>query len=601
MTDVELIKSRLDIADIVGEYVQLKPAGANLKGLCPFHDEKTPSFMVHRVKQIFHCFGCQEGGDIFTFIQKQENIDFPEALQILAAKAGVQLKSFNPEQASLKTKLIDITSQAAKYFEHQLYSPTGQKARDYLINKRKLDEATLKEFHIGFAPTGWDNLSKFLRNKKIHPKMVAQSGLVIAKDQGSFYDRFRERIMFPITDSHGQIVGFTGRLLPYKENDEKAGGKYVNSPETPIFNKSNLLYGLSQAKPNIKQQGCVVIAEGQIDVVASHQAGAKNTVASSGTALTQNHFHLLKRLTEKIVFALDNDAAGLTALKRAAILAWTQNLETFVVKLPNHTKDPADLIASDPKAWTEALKQPISFIDHFLDLVFTKYPSASPADKKQATKAILPILKQMPDPIERSHYINELSDRLQVETYYINEALDKLKDSDLNYQPVSKARPSQVQKTESVSPLEKYDQYLLSLVVKFPSLLPELAKKLPINSLINPKYAAFYKEFESWYNNSINSDAGDGQNSNFEFSPEASMTNSILELKAEQEFSHLTPVQAGAELTKILNARKKFSINIQLTHLTNELKKLETAKRPKAELDPLLAKLHQLTTKLNQL
>lgn len=222
MTDVELIKSRLDIADIVGEYVQLKPAGVNLKGLCPFHDEKTPSFMVHRGKQIFHCFGCQEGGDIFSFIQKQENADFPEALRALAAKAGVQLKSFNPEQANLKTKLIDITILASKYFEHHLWSATGQKARDYLINERKLNEATLKEFHIGFAPTGWDNLSKFLQSRKFQLKLITQSGLVIAKDQGGFYDRFRERIMFPVTNSHGQIAGFTGRLMPDKENDEKS-------------------------------------------------------------------------------------------------------------------------------------------------------------------------------------------------------------------------------------------------------------------------------------------------------------------------------------------------------------------------------------------
>jgi DNA primase len=601
MTDVELIKSRLDIADIVGEYIQLKPAGASLKGLCPFHDEKTPSFMVHRGKQIFHCFGCQEGGDIFSFVQKQENADFPEALKILATKAGVQLKSFNPEQASLKTKLIDITTKAAQYFTHQLNSPVGQKARNYLVNQRKLSEETLKEFHIGFAPAGWDNLSKFLQSRKFHSKLITQSGLVINKDAGNFYDRFRERIMFPIADAHGQVVGFTGRLLPDKENDEKAGGKYINSPESPIFSKSNLLYGLSQAKMAIKQQGYVVFVEGQIDVVASHQAGVKNVVAASGTALTQDHFHLLKRLTEKIVFALDNDAAGLTALKRAVILAWTQELETLVVKLPSHAKDPADLVAVDPKAWVAALKQPVSFMDHFLDLVFTKYPSSSPADKKQAAKAILAVLKQMPDPIERAHYINIVSDRLQVDTHYINEALDKIKDQDQSYQPIKQDPPDQAQQEASTPPLEKYDLYLMALVTKFPSLLPELIKKLPIKSMSSQNFNAFYKEFEAWYNNSIKSDTGDDPSSSFEPSPEVSMTNSILELKAEQEFSHLTPAQAGTELTKILKARKKFSINQQLAHLASQLKKLEAAKRPKTELDQLLTQLHQLTIKLNQL
>ena len=601
MTDVELIKSRVDIADVVGEYVQLKPAGANLKGLCPFHDEKTPSFMVHRGKQIYHCFGCQEGGDIFSFIQKHENADFPEALRILAGQAGVQLKSFNPEQASLKTKLIDVTTQASKYFEHQLNSPAGQKARDYLINQRKLDEATLKEFHIGFAPAGWDNLSKFLQSRKFHTSIITQSGLALAKDQGSIYDRFRERIMFPITDAHGQIVGFTGRLLPDKENNAKAGGKYINTPETPIFNKSNLLYGLSQAKPHIKQQGYVVFVEGQIDVVASHMASVKNVVAASGTALTSDHFIMLKRITEKIVFSLDNDTAGLTALKRASALAWTQDLETYVVKLPHQANDPADLIADKPTAWPEAVKQQISFMDYFLDLIFTKYPSSSPADKKQAARAILPVLKQMPDPIERAHYINEVSDRLKVEAQYINEALGKLKNADLQYQPVSKTLSNQTPLATSTSPLEKYDQYLLALVIKFPALLPDLAKNLPADSLTNPKQAAFYKELKDWYNNSIKSDTGNDQNKNFEPSPEVSMTNSILELKAEQEFSHLTPAQAETELTKILKARKKFSINLQLTQLTNELKKLEADKRPTADLDPLLTKLHQLTTKLSQL
>jgi len=270
LSSTEEIKAKLDIVDVIQEYFPLKQAGVNFKARCPFHEEKTPSFMVNRERQFFHCFGCQESGDVFSFLQKMENIEFPEALKILANKAGVKLPEYNPQMANLKTRVLEMQAVAMAWFHNQLLnSAAGQKALSYLKDKRKLSAATIEEWQLGYALDSWDALSQYLKGKNFTHQEILQSGLVVPKERSQdYYDRFRDRVMFPIEDYHGNIVGFTGRTL--KEDE---GAKYINTPQTVVYNKSEVIFGLYKAKAAIKDEDQVVIVEGNMDVIAS--SGAK--------------------------------------------------------------------------------------------------------------------------------------------------------------------------------------------------------------------------------------------------------------------------------------------------------------------------------------
>jgi len=276
--DVEEIKSKVDVVELVSEYVQLKANGANFRGLCPFHNEKTPSFFVSPERQIWHCFGCSKGGDIFGFIQEIEGVDFPEALRILAEKAGVQIKSYDSHNISQRTKLLDISSLSAKFYHKILLdSPLAESTRKYL-QKRGIKKETIAEFQLGFSPDKWDTLLKFLLKRGHKEQEIESAGLIIRKQQGSgYYDRFRNRLMFPIHNTHGQVVGFTARILPTKDKkgDEEKIAKYINTPETEIYNKSQILYGLDKAKLEAKLQNYFILVEGNMDVLSCYQAETK--------------------------------------------------------------------------------------------------------------------------------------------------------------------------------------------------------------------------------------------------------------------------------------------------------------------------------------
>src|SRR3989339_70222 len=343
MADTQLIKEKLDIVQTIQEYVPLKKAGIYYKAPCPFHREKTPSFMVNAEKQIWKCFGCSKGGDIFSFIQEMEGLDFPEALKLLADRAGVKIDSYRSEiDKSQKNRILDINQKAASFFHHILTEMEGANgAREYL-DKRGLTKETIEKWQIGFVPDQWDLLTKYFLKKGIGIDDLVVAGLVIKKDvaragQG-FYDRFRGRIMFPIWDVHGNVVGFTGRVLVETEN---SGGKYMNTPQTLVYDKSRVIYGLDKAKTEIKAQDQVVLVEGQMDVVACHQAGMKNVVASSGTALTLEQIKLLKRYSSNIAMAFDGDSAGVAAAKRGVNIALGEGLNVKTIRIPEGKgKDP---------------------------------------------------------------------------------------------------------------------------------------------------------------------------------------------------------------------------------------------------------------------
>ncbi|MFH0928584.1 MAG: DNA primase, partial [bacterium] len=354
MTPQEQIKEKLDLVDFVSGYLTLKPAGGeNFKGVCPFHNEKTASLFVSRDKQLWHCFGCSEGGDLFAFIMKLEGLDFNEALRALAEKAGVEIPRFSSREANEKTRLLELLRLAEKYYRKvYLDAKTAEVARDYV--KRRVIPADLEEqFGVGYSPEGWDSLSNFLKQRGFKEEEIVKAGLAVRRTSGSgIYDRFRGRLMFPIRDYNGKTVGFTGRIL--KPDAKEA--KYVNTPQTLLYDKSAVLYGLDLARGKIRDAGEIVIVEGQMDVIGSWRGGVGNVVASSGTALTERQVAILKRYSPRAALAFDADAAGLAAARRGVNLLLAAECDVKIITLPPGVKDPDECTVKNPELWQAAIQ-----------------------------------------------------------------------------------------------------------------------------------------------------------------------------------------------------------------------------------------------------
>lgn len=418
-SQVELVKKRLDILDLVSEYVPLKKAGRNYKGLCPFHTEKTASFMVNPDRQIFKCFGCGRGGDIFKFLQEIDNLEFPEALRVLAKRAGVELKEYRPSpQAKLREKVLNAQAMAAKFYQTVLWEHgTGKVAYDYLL-KRGLTAETIKKWGLGYAPNQWEIVSSALKTKGYTSEEMIASGLSVPSEKGKApYDRFRGRIMFPIRDITGRIIGFSGRILGEGEP------KYMNSPDSLVYQKSNVLYGMDLAKNEIKKENLAVLVEGNIDVISSHQTGVKNVIAPLGTALTGGQISQLSRFAETAALAFDTDIAGDAATRRGIEIAENAGLNIRVVHLSG--KDPDEMIKESPKAWAEAVKRATPVYDFFLDSAFSKADAKSPEGKRKIAKEVLPVLARMTDPILRGHYLKLVASKIGIEERDLEVALTK--------------------------------------------------------------------------------------------------------------------------------------------------------------------------------
>lgn len=362
MNDVEEIKNRLEVADVVGSYVQLKQSGRNLKAPCPFHHEKTASFMVSPEKGIWHCFGCSEGGDIFKFVMKIEGLDFRGALEMLAKRAGVELKNVKADggQAKARKRALEAHEWAVKFFQANLIR--NKTALDYVVQTRRLGKQIITDFQIGYAPESWDGLVKALKTKGFSEVELVQAGLAGQRTGGrGIFDQFRGRVMFTICDATGQPVGFTGRVL----GDELP--KYLNTPQTLLYDKSRVVFGLHLAKEAIRKNDRVVLVEGNMDVIASHQAGVKEVVAASGTALTLEQLKALSYLSKNVLLAFDADRAGLAAAERAIPLAQKLGLNLFIVDLKDQAKDADELIQKDPKLWKAAIDEAKELRQYWLD------------------------------------------------------------------------------------------------------------------------------------------------------------------------------------------------------------------------------------------
>ena len=401
--DVDLIKEKLDIVEFIKSYVKLSPAGRNLKGLCPFHQEKTPSFVVSPERQVWHCFGCGGGGDLITFVMQYENLEFLEALRFLAEKAGIPLKEVSPREQRELTRLYDINDLAKRFFVGELQK--NKDAHDYLRG-RGLNNETIEVFGLGFAPGG-DSLVKHLLLEGHRVDDVVQAGLAY-KYQGLYKDKFGSRITFPIANNFGKIVAFTGRIFPEDREGDKVP-KYVNSPETPIFSKSKVLYGLDKTKPEIVREREVFVVEGQMDLLVVWQSGTKNIVAVSGTALTVQHLTTLRRLADTVVVSFDNDESGLRALERSLLTFGNFDFHVKVVDLGKF-KDPAEACLEDPEFFREAVTKARPVLKHLFEHYLRKEKVQTISDRKEAIRHLLGKIKGLKSVVEQDIWIAELAD-----------------------------------------------------------------------------------------------------------------------------------------------------------------------------------------------
>ncbi|HUC87266.1 MAG TPA: DNA primase [Candidatus Saccharimonadales bacterium] len=421
MNDVEQVKERLDIAEVISAYVPLKQAGRNLKAPCPFHSEKSASFMVSPEKGIWHCFGCGEGGDVITFVMKYEGLEFRPALELLARKAGVELKERGPVDAKAKQerqRLSAALDWAVKYYQASLVK--NRSALDYAVKVRGLTRQTIKDFGIGYAPDDWNALGDFLLKKKFNASELKRAGLVGQKaGRSSLYDLYRGRLMFTICDAQGSPVGFTGRAL-----DAEQLPKYLNTPQTELYDKSRVIYGLHLAREAIRAVDEVVLVEGNMDVVASHQAGVKQVVAASGTALTVTQLKALGRLTKNIKICFDADAAGIRATERAIELSQNLGLTLQMVRLPD-AKDPDELIKKSVASWKQAIAGAQYVVDYLFDQLEQQYDIRTVTGKRQYSDRLAANLRRLGDPVEQDHYVQQLATKLGIDPKAVRQKLEQ--------------------------------------------------------------------------------------------------------------------------------------------------------------------------------
>jgi DNA primase len=421
MSVIDDVKQKIDITDIIGQHITLTKSGRTFRGLCPFHGEKHPSFYVYPEQQSWHCFGCNTGGDAFSFIMKKQGIDFGEALRELALKAGVTIPSKREPAAESeeRQKLYQVNQAAALYFQSMLSSQAGEKARKY-VEKRGFTAQTIADFQLGYSLNSWESLKKYLTEKGYGEKEMLNAGLTIEAEDKKSHDRFRDKLMFPIADARGRIIGFGGRVL------DDSLPKYLNSPQTPIFDKSGNLYALNLAKEAIREQRLVVIVEGYMDVITAHQNGFNNVVASMGTSVTEKQVSTLKRITNNITLALDADTAGEEAMLRGVEFENTLGAEVKVVILPKG-KDPDDVIKEDPDAWPKLLEKALPVVDFTFGMVASGLDLTTAKDKSLAVEKLLPIIAEIKDPIRQAHYLQKLARLVQVNERSVEAALGRLK------------------------------------------------------------------------------------------------------------------------------------------------------------------------------
>lgn len=603
---IEQIKQRIDIIELLQEYIHLTKAGNNWRALCPFHNEKSPSFMVSQDKQFWHCFGCGKGGDIFTFVQEIEGGEFIDALRKLADRAGVELTQYQPANQKQHDRLLQIVAAAQKFYQAALQSAEGQLARDYLA-QRGLTQETQVKFGMGYSYDEWRRLQDYLVQQKFSVAECVKAGVVIAKpgarpgaaSEMNYYDRFRGRLMIPLYDHHGSVVGFTARAL--KTDD--TGGKYINSPQSDIYDKSKLVYGLHLAKTAIKKLNFVILVEGNIDVITAHQAGFTNVVATSGTAFTGEQLQLLRRTTKNILLAFDMDTAGRKAGERGVELAWQHGMNVKVLTLPAGYKDPDECIQKNPTEFKQAIRSAQHVMDWWFSNTTSTLQLAKVEHKKRAVQILLPVISKLPDTIEQAHYVQRLADLIQVDASVLHEKLNSLRKTK-SVTPVSMrtATPVSTMTVKQDRPESVKDRaYLLSnqvmaLGLALPDQFTYLADYLDPELLRDPVMTELYKRMLDQYNKSGQFDQAAYLNEH----PADQSLLAQLELQRSADFLAATTPDLQAELVKGVKELHKLYIQRRLKELETLVKTSEANGADAATLFDEVALLTQQLTELSR-
>src|SRR3989344_2957272 len=465
------VKSKVDIVEVISSYIPLKKTGRNFAALCPFHSEKTPSLMISPERQVFKCFGCGEASDVFTFLEKMEGWDFRETLEELAKRTGIKLKSFGSSpETKLKEKIIQINKLASKFYTYILMEHSqGKIARDYLMG-RGIKKSSWDKFDLGYAPSGWENILKFLEKKGFSHPEIATSGLVVARQregsigakstvQGGYYDRFRGRIIFPIKDAKGQTLGYSARLI-----GESKEAKYINSPDTPIFNKGSVLFGLDIARGAIRDKNQAVLVEGEFDVISANQAGIENVVASKGTALTDKQVVLLSRYCDNVILAFDTDLAGDLAARRGIELLDHADITVNVASLGKF-QGPDQFCQKDPAGFKKALSVSVNIYDFFIDSAIRRHDSETALGKKNIGREVIPTISKITDDMVRAHYIEKLSKVLNLETVLVADAVSKKRNDLFAKEPQGFPAANQVSQNTKKPQISKEDYFLALFVL----------------------------------------------------------------------------------------------------------------------------------------
>ncbi len=596
-SQVDEIKSRLTVEEVISGYLQLQRAGRNWKAKCPFHNEKTPSFMVSPEKQMWYCFGCNTGGDIFTFVMKIEGLEFPEALKLLAEKAGVQLSNHSFENSGKKSKALEILNVARKFYEECLKIKSGKKAYEYLIN-RGLTKNIIEKFQLGYAPDSWDLQSGFLKKKGFKESDIFAAGQTIKKDSGGYYDRFRNRIMFPINNISGQTIGFSSRVMPGADESQ---AKYINTPETIAYNKSRVLYGLDKARSAIREKDLCVMVEGNMDVIASFQAGVENAAAASGTALTIEQIRIIKRYTKNIAFSFDADAAGMRAMDRGIEMALAEEINVSVVIIPEG-KDPADCVKNNPQLWIDSASNPRPIMEFYFDSVFSKYDRQEVEGKKKIAEELLNIISKISNKIEQNHYLKMLSEKLSIDEKAVFESLSELEKKQPNFR--NQIGEDNQEKKEAVTREDQLQKRILGFIILFPHFFGDLFSGLS-GFLSDEKIGEIYGMIESLYAKENKLTAEDLAILKKEISKERDFENQKDDLSyiwdasvlgVELDMDNIGSAQKEAE-TCVVNL-KKIAFKKKLKELEIEMKKEESeASRQKMEeFDKCVEELNNLET-----
>ncbi len=581
------IKDRLNIADVISGYIQIKKSGTNFKAPCPFHNEKSPSLMISPSKQIWHCFGCGEGGDLFGFVMKYENLEFKEALKLLADKAGVKLPTFSTAQKTQEDEkeiLYRINNFAARYYHQVLMSKTGSNALEYLKN-RGLTEATIKLWQIGFAPDDFHALERALASKKVNINDLVKAGVSAKNERGQMYDRFRGRITFPIYNYFGECVGFSARIL----HDDGKSAKYVNSPETIIYNKSKILFGLNFAKEAIRKSDEAVLVEGQMDCITAHQAGFTNTVAVSGTALNESGLAQLSRLTKNLKFCFDSDNAGQIATRRSGEIALKNNFRLKLIIL-KAVKDPDELIKKSPGLWQKALSEAVWFLDYYINLAEVQFAPGSVEQKLYLSKEVLPFLQFIQDPLEQDHYVHKMSTKFSISEKVIRDELKKSAKGQIGVSSTgAKSNPSTGPNAASGGLLLQKE--VLGGLLFMPEFIPSPKEKIEANDFEDSSIAQL---IEIWLNNSQSA------NSEFTQNPLAKEALFMVESQLEELNGDTAKLKKSLEKSFVLLKLRSLKVKQQQLQAEIQLAEIQGNKEILQQLNKKFATLVNFRSELEK-